>query len=198
MKPTFLSSRPSLARIVPGACLLLAAPLASAHTGLHASGIGGAFLHPFTGLDHVLAMLAVGAWAVVARRRGGGVPLAFVAAAIVGALAGAGGSVVPALESLLAMSVVAGGAVLCRGIRTTSPALLAAVAAVIGLLHGNAHGLEVVAAASAGSLAAFAAGTALLHAVGYVVARGLAAQTPRALPLAGAVLVCTGGALAFA
>ena len=84
-------------------------------------------------------------------------------------------------------------------IKSVSPSrTISAVAAAIGLVHGNAHGLEVAATAPAASLAAFACGTALLHAVGYVVARGLAAQTPRALPLAGAVLVCTGGALAFA
>ncbi len=176
---------------------LLASGAASAHPGLHGGGVLAAFSHPFGGLDHLLAMLAVGAWAACTPRAAPSLPLAFVGAALAGALAGAWGYALPALEPLLALSVVLGGLVLMRR-QLPSTVLLAPVAAVLGALHGNAHGLEVSGAQAASALAAFAAGTASLHAAGYAVARLVRARAPRAMRPLGGLLTLAGGVLACA
>jgi urease accessory protein len=52
-------------KMITTAGLLLAAPLAGAHEGLHAAnGLADGLLHPLTGLDHLLVTIAAGAWAV--------------------------------------------------------------------------------------------------------------------------------------
>jgi len=182
--------------LISVACVA-AVPAAWAHPGLHADAVATAFAHPFSGLDHLLAMLAVGAWAAAGTRGAAWAPLAFVAAALFGTLAGAAGFHVPALEVLLGLSVAGGGFVLLqRRSWSTQPLLFAACA--LGALHGNAHGLEVMGANSWAALGAFAAGTALLHALGYTTARGLGRVGPQALRLAGAALALIGGALAIA
>ncbi len=56
--------------VLIAAGLLLAAPLAGAHEGLHTTGsFGVGFLHPLTGLDHLLVALAAGGWAASGGRR---------------------------------------------------------------------------------------------------------------------------------
>ena len=142
---------------------LLAATLpAAAHTGAGASG----FLHPFTGLDHVLAMVAVGM--LVAQGGGCRVPAAFMAAMAVGAVAGLGGLAHPEVELAVALSVAALGLGVAFALSSAGSVVLLAVAA-FGLCHGLAHGME---GAADGGAAAFVfvfgmlAGTAVLHGAG--------------------------------
>lgn len=184
-------------QLLTAVCVAAAPVAAWAHPGLHAEAVTAAFAHPFSGLDHLLAMFAVGAWAAAGTRGAAWAPLAFVTAALLGTLAGAAGFHVPALEVLLGLSVAGGGFVLLQR-RSWSARLLVVAACVLGVLHGNAHGLEVMSANSVAALGAFAAGTALLHALGYATARGLGRVGPQALRLAGAALALIGGALAIA
>lgn len=165
-----------------------------AHTGLHAGGTLAAFTHAFTGVDHLLAMLAIGAWGASASRLA---PVAFVAAALLGAIAGATGYALSSLETWLALSLVLAGAVIAA---RRAPALrwLLVAAAAMGVVHGNAHGLEVAGAGAVASLAAFGVGTASLHALGYATARGLATRAPRGLRAVGAAIALVGGWLALA
>jgi len=164
------------------AALLLAmfcAP-ALAHPG-HADGLLGAALHPLSGSDHLLAMVAVGLWA---GRSGGSarwqLPLAFLTAMTLGWRAGAAGLVLPGLESGIAASVLALGLLLA--LRLELPrSLQAALTAVFALLHGNAHGVELAAVAPIGALG-FLFSTALLHGVGL----GIAALLPRGTVYRGA------------
>ncbi|WP_342641381.1 HupE/UreJ family protein [Rhodoligotrophos ferricapiens] len=153
------------------AWLLLAATavfhpsIAFAHTGLGSeAGFVHGFLHPFTGMDHTLAMLAVG---IVAYQIGGRalwlVPVSFVLAMAVGGVLGMWGVNVPFVELGIALSVIVLGAAIALGM----PAPLAAVMAIVGLFaifHGHAHGTEIPESASGLTYGlGFMGATGLLH-----------------------------------
>lgn len=174
-------------RLMLFAAVLLGAPVsaAQAHTGHAADGVLAGMLHPFGGLDHVLAMIAIGIWAVQTarcdRRAVWLVPLAFVAVMVAGGALAVAGLRLPLVEVGIVGSVVVLGAIVL-----TAPRLPVwmpiAVAGGFGLFHGFAHGAELPAGAAPGAyVAGFVAATAVLHGLG--VAIGLAVrQTARALP----------------
>lgn len=161
------------ARTAAVATLLAALPLwAGAHTGAAAhlhDGAAMGFVHPFTGLDHLVAMLAVGCWSALAARPGRSdlwlVPLGFVTVLVLGALLGASGVALPAVEPWIAASVVALGLLIAAQVRLPLVAAVSLVGA-FGLVHGNAHGLEL---AGGAALAGMALGSVLLHASGMLV-----------------------------
>ena len=150
------------------AAISLMPTIASAHTGL-----GGAhdffhgFMHPIGGLDHVLAMVAVG---MVAARLGGRalwlLPTAFVTIMAASGALGAIGVAVPFVEAGIALSVLVLGAALACD--TKLP--LAAAMAMVGffaVFHGHAHGAEMPASVSGLTYGlGFVAATVLLHGVG--------------------------------
>ncbi len=163
----------------------VAAP-ALAHTGMGpahnlAQDLGHGFLHPLGGLDHILAMVAVGLYAA---QLGGRslwlLPAAFVGTMIVGGLLGYAGVPVPMVEQAIGLSVVAMGIAIAAGLRLPAVAATILVGA-FALAHGHAHGSE---GAELGSFLSYAAGfvaaTALLHAAG--IALGLALDRMGALP----------------
>lgn len=160
-----MNMRRSLLSLV---ALGVAAPtIAQAHPGLHMHGFAEGLAHPLTGLDHLLAMIAVGFWAAsLGGRARWIVPAAFVSVMAGGALAGAVGLPALAIEYLIAASVVALGLLIAFEVRIpTAPA--AALVGLFALAHGYAHGAE--APAGQGLLAfavGFIASTALLHGVG--------------------------------
>jgi urease accessory protein len=132
----------ALAHPVPGLDPLFG-PSGGGHSAL--AGLS----HPVTGLDHMLAMIAVG---ILSARLGGravwAVPAGFVAAMAAGGALGLAGTTAPLLELGVAASVLLLGAgIASRRKISRLPALLAVVA--FGLLHGNAHGVELPAAANA-------------------------------------------------
>ena len=141
---------------------------ALAHTGLeHAVSFASGFKHPWTGLDHMLAMVAVGLWAGL---NGGRAlwawPAAFVGVMVAGGALGIAGIPVPMVEPGILASVIVLGLLVLAAARLPV-ALGAALVAVFALLHGHAHGAELPAQAAAATYAAgFALATALLHAPG--------------------------------
>ena len=144
-----------------------AAP-ALAHTGAGARhDLTHGFLHPLGGLDHVLAMVAVGLYAA---QLGGRalwlLPAAFVGTMIVGGFLGYAGVPVPMVEQGIGISVVAMGLAIAAGLQL--PTLVAtALVGLFALVHGHAHGAEGTRPTSFLSYAAgFVAATAILHAVG--------------------------------
>jgi urease accessory protein len=182
--------------------LVFLIPTASlAHTG-HAdtAGFAAGFLHPLGGLDHVLAMVAVG---ILAYQLGGRalwlLPLAFVVAMGLGGALGAAHVHVPFVEAGIAISIVVLGAAIFFGIK--APAVLAAaIAGLFALFHGYAHGAEMPLAGSAASYAAgFMLATALLHLAGIGVGVGsgrLARSTSgMALRTAGLLIAVIGAAI---
>ena len=155
----------------------MSAPLtALAHPGhpVEASGFSYGLLHPLTGPDHLLAMLAVGLWAALAGGRAlWALPLAFVAALLAGFGLGAAGLPLPAVEPMILASVVVIGAMVALAVRLPLLAVVVLVA-VFGLAHGHAHGTEGPATGLAGYVAGFTLATAGLHAAGLGLGLGLA------------------------
>jgi urease accessory protein len=148
---------------------------ALAHVGDHSHmSFTEGLLHPFSGLDHVLAMVAVGLWA---SQLGGRalwlLPLTFPVVMAVGAALGLNGVTLPWVEVGIAGSVMVLGAVVALALR---PALAVSIPLIgaFALLHGYSHGIELPASASALSYGAgFIAATLVLHAIG--IATGLIA-----------------------
>lgn len=143
-----------------------------------AIGFFEGLVHPFSGLDHILAMVAVGVLAATLGRRGlGGVPLAFLVAMLGGFVLTGAGIMFPLVEFGIAASGVVIGIVALRS-RAMPLAAAAGLVAAFGVLHGQAHGVEMPAEAS-GLLYAtgFLAASTLLHFGG--VALGLAVETMR-------------------
>lgn len=181
------------------AALAILAPTAAfAHPG-HGSEIGAVagFLHPMSGLDHILCMVAVGVFAFVLSGRALLlVPLSFVGMMAVGFLLGTSGINLPFVELGIALSSIVIGAVAASG---KSVPVLGAVSLVgfFALFHGFAHGAEMPANAAGLEFAAgFMAATTLLHAAGIAAAVGVAKIAGRygktAAQLAGAAFALGG------
>ena len=174
------------------AALLLLPNLASAHIipgDPHSFHDG--FLHPLTGLDHLLAMLAVGLWASQQRGRAvWQIPLAFVSVMALGGLLGIAGASIPGAELGIALSVLILGGLVASFARFT-PALSMALVGFFALFHGYAHGREMP--ASVGALpfsVGFMASTLLLHGAG--LATGFYMRNQKAVRWAGATIALSG------
>jgi len=168
---------------------------AQAH-GWHDGAPGGfaaGFAHPFSGIDHLLAMLAVGLWSASANPRPWAAPLSFAALLIAGALA-SGSGLVPAFmlrgtEPVIAASVFVLGLLVALKFRLAAPAAVAVVGA-FAFFHGAAHGGEL--GATAAPLAGLAVATALLHGGGMALGFALRGLHRRWLALAGGGIALTG------
>jgi urease accessory protein len=155
--------------------LLLTTGSAFAHVGLgHVETFQTGFFHPLSGIDHVLAMIAVGLYAA---SLGGAalwlVPCAFVGMMIVGGLIGYSGIPLPLVEQAIGLSVVVMGLAIALGVRL--PVVLAmGLVGLFALFHGHAHGSE---GAELASFLAYAAGfivaTVALHMAGISLGLGL-------------------------
>jgi urease accessory protein len=163
--------------------------LASAHILPGTShGWHDGFAHPFSGLDHLLAMFAVGLWA--AQHRGRAVwqiPLTFVGVMALGGLLGLTGAYLPGVELGIALSVLVLGGLIAAAPRLQVRWSVCLVG-LFALCHGYAHGREMPASVGAIPFSAgFIAATLLLHGMG--IAAGLYFQKqPRAIRLAGAAI----------
>jgi urease accessory protein len=173
--------------------LLILPGVASAHILPGTShGMQDGFLHPFTGMDHLLAMFAVGLWA--AQHRGRAVwmiPLSFVSVMALGGIMGVSGAYVPGAELGIAVSLLALGGLIATATRF-KPSLSMLVVGFFALFHGYAHGHEMPAAVSAASFSVgFVLATLLLHGMG--VAAGICLQKQRrVIALAGsAIALCS-------
>ncbi|PMY56529.1 MULTISPECIES: HupE/UreJ family protein [Pseudomonas] len=183
----------TLKRILGAMALLLTPAIAFAHPGHGDNGLIAGISHPIGGLDHLLAMVAVGLWA--AQQKGAArwaLPCTFVGTMLIGGLLGFEGLNLPALESGIAASVLALGLAVALAVR---PPLSLAVAAtaLFALFHGVAHGLELPNMSSPWAYAAgFVAATAALHAAGYAMVRVLPQAAAPLVRLAGAASAVTG------
>ena len=149
--------------------------LALAHAGDGHAHVGllQGLLHPLNGIDHLLAMLAVGWWAAATQAKHWWVaPLGFASATCMGAFAGATASIsIPGVEWLIGVSVIAFG-MLMLAARRLSVAVATALAAGFGLAHGMAHGVELSGDATVGAwIVGMAVATLGLHAMGALTGR---------------------------
>jgi urease accessory protein len=168
---------------------------ALAHTGMeHAVSFAAGFQHPWTGLDHMLAMVAVGLWAGLNGGRALWVwPAAFVGVMIAGGALGMAGLPLPMVEPGILASVIVLGLLVLAAARLPV-AIGALLVAAFALLHGHAHGAELPGSASALTYAAgFALATALLHAVGLAIAYFAGSERGRMLVRGAGALVAAGG-----
>lgn len=143
-----------------------------AHPGHAQSG----FLHPFTGYDHLLAMVGAGMWAaLLAVRRPAAaalLPAAFMAMMAVGAAAGFAGIKLPLAEAGVLASVFMLGGVVMAGVRVPVGTAMIVVG-WFALLHGYAHATDAPAADPGGYILGFLAATALLQVVGLGIGTGV-------------------------
>ena len=164
----------SVTRSAAAAILVLLPGAALAHPGHDAGGFAHGVMHPLGGLDHVLAMVAVGLYAALLGGRALWlVPATFVGVMAIGGALGAAGYPLPYTEIGIALSVIVLG--LAVALRASLPTLAAmALVGLFAIFHGHAHGAEMPADAAAVSYATgFMLATALLHGAG--IAIGLAA-----------------------
>jgi urease accessory protein len=150
------------------AVFVVAPAIALAHPGHgDTSALMHGFAHPITGIDHVLAMVAVGLFAA---QLGGRaiwlVPLGFLGVMAAAGALGMAGLRLPFAETGIALSVIVLG--LAVAFRLSLPVLAAmALVGFFALFHGHAHGAEMPAAASGIPYAVgFVGATAMLHAIG--------------------------------
>jgi urease accessory protein len=127
-----------------------------------AGGLTSGFLHPLTGLDHLVAMVAVGIWgAQLGAPAIWVLPITFPLVMAFGGVLGVLGIPLPMSEVVIAMSALVLGAAVAARVRLPFAAA-AVVVAVFAIFHGHAHGAELPSAANP-----------LAYGVGFVVATGL-------------------------
>jgi urease accessory protein len=135
-------------------------------TGLSGGFVSG-FRHPFSGIDHLLAMISVGLWgAFLCRPLIYALPVVFPAMMVVGAILGMFVVPLPSVELGIALSVIVLGGCIAWSLRAPVWAALTIVA-VFAVFHGYAHGTELPSAADpVGYSAGFVLATGLLHVAG--------------------------------
>jgi urease accessory protein len=163
-------------------------------------GWGAGFAHPFSGLDHLLAMVAVGVWAAqIGRPALWLLPVAFPAAMALGGALGATGFDVPFVEAGIAGSVAVLGLLIAMAVRPPVH-IAAALIVVFALCHGHAHGTELPETASPLLYGiGFVLATAILHAIG--LGFGVLARYPfglKAVRVGGGAIAVAGVALVAA
>ncbi|MGR9159739.1 HupE/UreJ family protein [Rhizobium leguminosarum] len=149
---------------------------ALAHTGAgHADGLVAGLCHPLMGVDHLLAMLSVGAWSAAAiPNRAWAAPAAFVSAMLVGAGLGFAGVGLPGVESMVAASVLALGLMIVIGARMPVLAGLG-LAGLFAVFHGHAHAGDATGDAIA-YVAGFSLSTAAIHMAGFGIGQFIASK----------------------
>lgn len=172
-------------------CLMLPS-IAFAHTGDvgHAAHWAG-FTHPFTGVDHMYAMFALGLWAAVSGgQRVWLFPLVFMGALLLGGALGVSGVAMPWVEPTIMASILLLGIVVALA---WAPPLWLSLGgiALFGAAHGFAHGAEGPASGFALYALGFVAASGVLHLMGVGVGMVLGRGKTRALGL-------VAGAAAFA
>lgn len=184
---------PTVFRIVCSMVLLLPG-IAAAHPAhdFAMSGIDGV-LHPFTGIDHVLAMIAAGLWAShLGKRSAITVPIAFAFTMLIGAALSVLGLKLPAVEPMIALSVVMLGVVIAARVRINE-SLGAALVATFAVFHGYAHANET-SALQLPFVVGFSVATMSLNVVGVWIGARLLPRESNAARITGS-LIGAGGAM---
>lgn len=149
-----------LAAAAVAALLWPRAAFAHVETG-SATGFVHGFVHPISGWDHVLAMIAVGLWgAQLGPPAVWLLPVTFPMVMAFGGMLGLMGIAIPGVELGIAASAIILGVMVLREARPPL-AFAAAIVGVFAIFHGHAHGTELPAGASG-----------LLYSIGFVVATG--------------------------
>ena len=173
-------ARASLVRIVAAAAMIAATlqvpALAHSAKDMRGGFLAG-FAHPFSGPDHLLAMVSVGLWgAFLGRPLIVALPVIFPAVMALGALLAMFGLPHPPIELGIALSVLVLGGAIAAAWRAPVWAA-SAIVAVFALFHGYAHGSEIPSLADPISYSAgFMLATGSLHLAG--IGLGMIAAVP--------------------
>ncbi|MFS8038881.1 HupE/UreJ family protein [Xanthobacter sp. AM11] len=180
-----LLSRLAILSILP----VFAATSAKAHHAMggqlpatFAEGFISGLAHPVIGLDHLGFIVAAGLLAGV-MGLSAWLPVAFVAASIAGVMLHVQLFNLPFAELVIALSVVAAGALLALGREKPVAGLWAGLFALAGVFHGYAYGESIVGAEPT-QIAAYLAGLAVVQSVvgaGVAVIASGRAWTPASL-----------------
>lgn len=197
MKPTSIP----LPTLALGTLSLLVSTSALAHTGVGSTtGFSAGFTHPIGGMDHLLAMIAVGLWAAqMGSRAVWAVPSAFVSVMVVGGALGISGIHIPYIEAGILVSLLVLGILIALAWRLSLVVSMLLVG-LFALFHGHAHGAEMPMVLEGISYSGgFALATALLHlagiGLGVVLQKWSAEKVTR---FAGVAITVSGFYLAFA
>lgn len=150
----------TVGRAVLCGTILLAQP-ALAHEG-QAGGFLAGLSHPVSGLDHIIAMIAVGLWGSQLKKPALWVlPLVFPMVMAFGAFLALIGLGLPGVEVGIALSAVVLGAMVLMEVKAPLPVSIFFVS-VFAIFHGQAHGTELPADQNS-----------LVYSVGFVISTGL-------------------------
>ena len=134
------SKRTSVAILIAALC---ATQSAFAHPGHHFQGVLSGMAHPVGGIDHLLAMIAVGLFAAqLGGRALWAIPAAFMAVLAAGGVLGMTGMPLPLVESGIAVSVLLMGVLIAGAVKAPLAASIPLVS-LFALVHGHAHGAEL-------------------------------------------------------
>jgi urease accessory protein len=156
---------------------LLVVPALAHVEGGQAAGLITGLQHPWSGLDHVLAMIAVGLWgAQLGSPALWLLPIAFPMMMAMGAMMGLLNIPIPGVEIGIALSAIILGSMILAEVRPRL-AIAMAIVGFFAIFHGHAHGTELPAGQN-GALYSmgFVIATGLLHGIG--VALGLVHRLP--------------------
>lgn len=181
-------------RLLIATGLMVTATTASAHAG-HDAGTGftSGLLHPMLGLDHLLAMAAIGFWSVrQSATLKNSTPLFVIGGMILGAGLAWGGLSLPGVETGIAFSVLLAG-ILIATMAKLPTAVGGSLVGAFMVFHGFAHGSEMPAgAALVAYLAGFSIATLALTFVGRGLGASLLKSDSRVTRAIGAALVGAG------
>lgn len=150
--------------------LLSLSAFAFGHTGaLESGGFGSGFLHPVSGLDHVLAMVGVGMVAFFASNKGYFLLFAFIGAMIISAVLGFMGVEMLFVEEGILISIAVVFALIGFAKKISINAIVAVVA-FFGMFHGFAHGAEFHGGSFVSYMLGFSISTLFLHITGIALA----------------------------
>jgi urease accessory protein len=161
---SFPNVKRAKARIAVTIIWLATAPMALAHVGAgEAGGFSSGFKHPWSGLDHIAAMVAVGLWgAQLGAPAIWLLPIAFPLVMAIGGFLGLVGIPLPGVEIGIGLSALLLGGAVAAEFRPKHLAWAAALVGFFGLFHGHAHGTELPAGENG-----------LLFSLGFVIATGV-------------------------
>ena len=171
---------------------LLLLPLSAfAHPGHEGGGYVGGFFHPFSGLDHMIAMLALGMWAAMRQRALLQVGSLFLGGMLIGGALGMHGYAPSMLETLVMGSALLAAMLVAFAAKFPLQAQLA-ISALFAVVHGMAHGVEIPGTAAAMPYAAgFMLASAVLISAGFLFASKL--RELKSQRIAGGVLAVIAG-----
>jgi urease accessory protein len=186
-------SMPTTVLLIFASALLAPATVLAHNPAGVAGGFLSGFMHPLTGIDHILAMVAVGIWgAQLGAPAIWALPVAFPLVMSVGGAMGVRGVPLPGVEIGIAASALLLGLMIFTEAR---PSLVAA-ALIVGffaIFHGYAHGTELPRAANP-----LAYGVGFVLATGMLHVSGITMGLIHRWPLGARVLRLTGGAISIA